>query len=130
MDSRYNRFQNWLSTILSVNLPEKVEAINFNLYEDGGERWSIELVGTGCFNEEDEDWACNEVFTTRDDPFTIRYKGSWEVVEDIFTGYIRQYLEKGKMADRLKRYKAVAVGFVDGNITVLYKTDGKIVKSK
>lgn len=123
MDSRYNSFQNWLNTILSVDLPEKVEAINFNLYEDVGNVWSIELVGAGSFDEEDEDWACDEVFTTRDDPFTIRYKGSWEEVEDIFTGYIRQYLENGKLAERLKWYKAVAVGFVDGNITVLYKSD-------
>lgn len=121
MDNRYMRFQRWLNTILSVEFPDTVEAINFNLYEDEGSRWTIELIGASRFDEDDEDWACDEVFTTRDDPFTIRYKGTWKEVQEIYTSYINHYLEQGKFAELLKRYKAVAVGFVDGNISILYR---------
>lgn len=121
VDSRYKRFQRWLNIILSVEFPDSVEAINFNIYEDGNNYWSIELIGAGSFDEENEDWACDEVITTRADSFAIKYNATWQEVQGLFADYIRHYLDKGLLADRLKKYKAVAVGFVDGNISILYK---------
>lgn len=40
-----NGFYNWLENALK-KLPSNIEAINFNLYEDNDNKWSIELVGT------------------------------------------------------------------------------------
>lgn len=37
-------------------------AVNFNLYENGNNQWSMELVGTSNFDAEYSDWACDEVF--------------------------------------------------------------------
>lgn len=42
----YTRVENWLDGILVQEIPDAVIALNFNLYEDGGNNWSIELVGT------------------------------------------------------------------------------------
>ena len=36
----------WLDSILKDELNNEVKAINFNLYEDADNKWSIELVGT------------------------------------------------------------------------------------
>ena len=40
---------------------KKVVAANFNIYEDSDDEWSVEIVGTGSFDEEDEDWECDEI---------------------------------------------------------------------
>ena len=37
----------------------------FNIYEDGGNTFSIELIGAGSFDKGNSDWACDEVFTNR-----------------------------------------------------------------
>lgn len=123
VDNRYMRFQRWLNIILSVEFPDTVEAISFNLYEDGKNSWSIELVGAGSFDEEDEEWTCDEVITTREDSFSIRYSGTWQEVQEMFSSYIRYYLDKGVLADRLKKYRGIAVGFVDGNTSILYRAE-------
>ena len=61
-------FFEWLDLILKADFPNEIKAINFNLYEDTENKWSIELIGTSVFDENDDDWACCEVFSTRDKP--------------------------------------------------------------
>ena len=63
-------FYNWLEDALK-KLPGNVEAINFNLYDDGDNKWSVELVGSSTFDENNSDWACNEVYTTRENPYVL-----------------------------------------------------------
>ena len=83
----------WLDEVLEQSVPEEVVAFCFNLYEDGDNSWSMELVGTASFDEEDMDWACDEVtdFGTREVPFGV-----------------------------LKEKNGVGVGFVDGDIEIIY----------
>ena len=114
-------FENWLNDVLKDNLSDNIVAINFNLYEDENDKWSIELVGTSSFDENDEDWACDEVFTTRDNPYVLEMKSDWEGIQGIFIDKINNYLDNGKYADKLKHYKAVAIGFVDGDLSIIYK---------
>ena len=101
-------FFNWLDAALCKELPGNVEAINFNLYEDGGDKWSAELAGTSTFDESSSDWACHEVYTTRDMPFVLMKESDWKTVESLFV-----FL--------LKKYRAVGVDFVDGDLHILYK---------
>lgn len=114
-------FFEWLDTVLMVELPSKVRAINFNLYEDTENTWSIELVGTSEFDENDDDWACCEAFSTRENPFAIEQEGDWQTVEEIFEEWISDYLANGKLSDKMKQYEAVGMGFVDGDLTILFK---------
>ena len=60
-----SQFEGWLDKALSVTLPDGIEAFCFNIYEDGGNTFSIELIGTGSFDKGNSDWACDEVFTNR-----------------------------------------------------------------
>ena len=39
-------FFEWLDLILKNELNSEIKAINFNLYEDTDNKWSVELVGT------------------------------------------------------------------------------------
>ena len=81
----------------------------------------MELVGCSSFDENDADWACDEVFDNRDEPF------AWEEEADydhIFAGVkvmILQYLQDGAEADVLKDSQGVAMGFVDGDLELLLK---------
>ena len=111
----------WLDKILKNDLPDDIKAINFNLYEDVNHKWSIELVGTSLFDEDDNDWACYEVYTTRDNVFVLEKEGKWKEMERLFAEWVNNYLDTGKYCDKLKQYQAVGIGFVDGDINILYK---------
>lgn len=114
-------FFGWLDAVLAGGLPAGIKAINFNLYDDGGGKWSVELVGTSTFDESSSDWACREVYATRDTPFVLMKESDWKTVESLFVSLLEKYLDGGKYASALKKYRAVGVGFVDGDLHILYK---------
>lgn len=116
----YNEFEAWLDAALEADLPENIAAFNFNLYEDGDNLWSIELIGAPSFDAEDPDWACDEVFTNREEPLSWSAETDWENVLETMTQYVEKYLFEGKYAALLKAYEAVGIGFVDGDITIVY----------
>lgn len=116
-------FYEWLEDALK-KLPSDVDAINFNLYEDGNNKWSVELVGTSTFDENSSDWACNEVYTTRDNPYVLTKKSDWKAIENLFTTFLLNYLERGKYAYILKECRGIGIGFVDGDLSILYEADG------
>lgn len=113
--------EKWIDRVLEHNLPEQTTAITFNLYENENNQWSIEMVGTGSFDIEDSDWACDEVFDTRDDLQLWTQESKWEVILQEAADEIKEYLEKGKYSEKLKGYEGVGVGFVDGDITIVYQ---------
>lgn len=112
----------WLDEVLEQSILEEVVAFCFNLYEDGGSRWSMELVGTASFDEEDMDWACDEVtdFGTREVPFTWEKDAQWNEVLDEVLEVLKTYLENGTYAEVLKGKAGVGAGFVDGDIEIIY----------
>ena len=57
----YDDFEKWVNNILENDIPEGVVAVAFNIYDDGDGNWSVEAVGTSSFDEEDDDWACDEI---------------------------------------------------------------------
>ena len=126
----YDGFEKWLNEQISKCCLDDVIAFNFNLYEDGGKKWSVELVGTDTFSEGDTDWACCEVFTTRDNPFTIEHSGDFKEVLSVFKSCVVRYLECGNYREQLKSKAGIGIGFVDGDLELLHKnTDFKTPKS-
>lgn len=116
----YNEIERWIDNILSKELPSEIRALNFNLYEEENDLWSMELVGTSSFDLIDEDWACDEIFDTREVPIRWEQIAPWEEVLEEMSGLINQYLEKGKYAEKIKAYQGVGIGFVDGDLKLLY----------
>ena len=66
----YNEFVKWLDKILDKNIPLPGIALNFNLYEDDDSQWSIQIISSAEFDEEDPDWCCDEMFSSGEDLFT------------------------------------------------------------
>lgn len=119
----YTEFSGWLNKQLSRELPDNVVAINFNLYEGLKNVYEIELVGCDSFDKENSDWACDEVFTTREDLFLISRTeeiAHWEQGLSFISTLIEKYLRVGEYASKLKSFRAVSIGFVDGDLDILY----------
>ena len=116
----YNTFEKWIEHILKQELPSGIIALNFNLYEEGCDTWSMELVGTSSFDKDDEDWACDEIFNTREALLKWEQKTTWEVILEETSCIINEYLEKGQYSEKMKAYEGIGIGFVDGDIKLLY----------
>ena len=112
----------WIDAVLAMNIPQSVKALCFNLYEDGPNHWSMEVIGASAFDEEDSDWACEEVtdFCTRDNPFIWEESASWSDVLKGVANRLKLYFTEGSNAEKIKRLDGVGVGFVDGDIEVIY----------
>ena len=120
----YKEVENWIDSILMDTVPKEVAAFCFNLYEESDENyWAMELVGAARFDLEDEDWACDEItdFGTREHLFRWESECEWDEALSQMVEILQQYLQSGKHADILKSKDGVGVGFVDGNIEILYQ---------
>ncbi len=117
----YERIENWLNTVLAKPFPKKVVAVGFNLYEDDENEWSMEVVGASRFDPQDDDWLCEEVtdFDTREDPLAWTKAAEWDEVHREVAAHLKKYLQNGLYADKLRKLKGVAVGFVDGDLEIL-----------
>ena len=127
----FDEISEWLDDVLEdiskTGIPAEVIAFGFNLYDDGNGNWSMELIGTSEFDTANEDWLCDEVtdFDTRDDPFQWCKRANWEEILDDVACSLKRYLKNGKYADILKAKSGIGVGFVDGNIKILYQNTRK-----
>lgn len=118
-----NVVSKWIDGILEQSISEGVKAFYFNLYDDGDNKWSMELIGTGNFDVDDADWACDEIedYGTRTNPFAWSNSEQWDKVLEEVICVLNEYLEKGKYSEVLKSKCGVGVGFVDGDIVILHK---------
>jgi hypothetical protein len=115
----YDSFEKWIDDSLSTELPEEIEAFCFNLYEDGENEWSVEIVGTNSFDKNDPDWACNEIFDNRDNLLGWESEDSYEDVLMTVKSLLKSYLRNGKYQALLKSKKGIGIGFVDGDLELL-----------
>ncbi len=117
----------WLDEILEeiseMEIPNEIAAFGFNLYDDGGHNWSMELIGTSEFDINNPDWLCREVtdFDTREDPFQWHQEGEWQEIQRVMSETIKEYLSTGEYANILKNKFGIGIGFVDGDVEILYK---------
>jgi hypothetical protein len=98
----YSELETWLNEVMRMTIPDDVVAFCFNLYEDVNKSWTLELIGASSFDPTDSDWACDEVFTTRDKPLTWNDDKEWQDVQIMTIKMIKDYIEKGKYGKVLK----------------------------
>ena len=118
-DLTYKEFEKWVDSSLTTELPKDIVAFCFNLYDDGNELWSMELVGTSSFDKDNSDWACDEVFDTRNNPLKWKSNGSWKKVLSSVKSHLEIYLKNGKHATLMRSQQGVGLGFVDGDLIIL-----------
>lgn len=114
-------FDEWLNGILKT-FDIKSAAFNFNIYENITDDFSAEFIAASTFDEEDEDWACEEVYASRNDDNEFYFKAKdLDEAEEFVQNSITEYLKNGEYSYKLKDSAAVACGHVNGNLTILYK---------
>ena len=118
----------WIDTVLNTDIPENVVAFCFNLYEEGGKAWSIELIGSDRFDLMDEDWACSEItdFNSRQNLYMWEKDCTWEEALESAIKELTAYLQTGKHGEVLKSRTAVGAGFVDGDLHILYHRSNEV----
>lgn len=122
-DSRYAGFETWLDGVLANRqLPDGVVALNVNIYDGANDTYDVELIGAPAFDENDDDWACEELFTSDilSLPVTPETE-DWEEGLAHIIGMVRQYLQTGRFRGMLEGFEAVGVGHVNGAIEVVYR---------
>lgn len=125
-DDMQEAFNDWLDVILA-DINKLPTAWNFNLYEPS----HMELVGTKSFDRKDEDWACDEIFASREKyPFFILPETSWEESLQNAILLIKNYLKNGNYKSRFLETHAVACGFTDGDLKLIYINPNKKLKPK
>jgi hypothetical protein len=118
----FNDFSKWLNALLENNTFENIVAFNFNLYE-GFDEYHIQLIGSDQFDEDDSDWAASEVFSSKENIFKIdaaKAGEKWYKALDFCIKLVIEYLENGKNKDKILQKKAAGIGFVDGDLYLLY----------
>lgn len=121
----YEEFANWLDRVMEDALKVEAAALNLNLYDDEDNNWAVQLIATPSFDPDDEEysWCCEEAYTSGEDLYTWEEEANWVDIQQEATEFLKQYLESGKFAEEMKRYQAVGIGFVDGDITLFIHED-------
>ncbi|SDP14566.1 hypothetical protein SAMN04487897_1407 [Paenibacillus sp. yr247] len=120
----YRLFSNWLNQILEQDIPIGIKAFNFNLYEGSDDTYDIQLIGSDEFDENDSDWACTDYFNSEEDICYIKRTEDiqhWEQGLNHITMLVERYLKEGEYANILKSASAIGIGFVDGDIDIIFR---------
>jgi hypothetical protein len=117
-------FFKWLDVALPSSLPRGVQAFSFNLTNVYGNEYEIEVIGASRFDESSPDWACDEVWEPM--PRQIEVPSGalgtkWEDVLQSASKLVLDYLASGAKKDILEAGRAVAIGFVDGQLHILWR---------
>lgn len=118
----FDGFNAWVDRILREHVATPAVAYNFNLYEHEQE-FAIQLIGARLFDRTDSDWACDEVFSSGEDLFELPHTvvgKDWQNGLRYAKALVDRYLETGTEAPRLKASRAVGVGFVSGDLELVY----------
>lgn len=116
----------WLDKILN-EIEQIPVAWNFNLIEP----FSVGLVGTKSYTRKDENWACDEIYSSIDNHSNFEINAeTWETALSQTIELIENYLTNGRHKEKLLESYAVACGFVDGDLTVIYESPSKKFRQK
>jgi hypothetical protein len=122
-DSVREDFYDWADEALAQKISARTAAFYFNLYE-GMESVHVQIVGTESFSEDGEYGQDDETFSTGEDIFEVPFADAgaewpeWlENVKQLVSGYI----DAGKKAAVLRNSQGIGIGFVDGDLEVLWR---------
>ncbi len=113
------KFIQWVDKHLSQVGSLNIKAFNFNLYESSEEDlYDIQIVGASYYDSENDDWACDVVFTSGEDIFTIKSE-DWEIALEECKELIMAYSDSGELKHIFHDAERVTAGFVDGDLEIV-----------
>ena len=120
-------FAVWVNIALLDDLPANTRAFCFNLFmpADPRHKFGVELIASDKFDLENENWACSEIWeaTPRQLFIPNEFAGQdWKQCLSNMTSLVTEFVKtKNSGAAVLRRYHAIAIGFVDGDLDIVYK---------
>ena len=121
-EALYPDFAAWADGILGQPIPPEVAAFSFNLYE-GVAAFDLQVTGSPTFDPTDQVWASEVAFTSGENLFSIPRQlvsDRWEEALDLVCELVRRYLDAGAGAQVLRASKGVGVGFVEGDLHLVW----------
>ncbi|WP_462152571.1 hypothetical protein [Pseudoalteromonas xiamenensis] len=119
-----HQFTKWINKALETEIPKEVVAFCFNLSETSV-GFKMELIGSSEFDNENPDWACEEIFEAKPREIEISSKfcgKNWEQCLNNSVLLITKYLGSNQSGAKiLNNSLGVAVGFVDGDLEIIKK---------
>jgi hypothetical protein len=112
----------WVDEALNQPIPKNTVAYHFNLYE-GTDSVHVQLVGTETFDAENEYWPGGETFSTGEHIFEVPFNVAgvvWEEWLESLKELISAYIANGSNSTQLRNSQGVGVGFVDGDMYILW----------
>ena len=114
-------FNNWLDRINKTEtVSNSIVAFNFGLFETE-DNYTIYLIGSGTFDEQDDDWATNVDFEPEDKYFELDsslVKGKdWQEALEVSEKLVTEYLNSINLKNTIfKNAEAITTGFDDGEL--------------
>ena len=113
-----NKIEKWIDDAFENYIPEEINVINFELREYDDNYWSIEMIRKNNL-EEDSDYAYDKVF--KKEFRSWMQKATWEEILDEVITKTTKYINNGRFSEKVKSYEEIGVGFIDGDLTIVYK---------
>ena len=118
----------WFDDALSQEISQRVVAFHFNLYE-GHHSVHVQLIGTNSFTPgviPARDYKPGEEeFTTGENIFEIPFSiagSDWQAWLTASRGFVDSYITSGNESSKLRGSSGVGIGFVDGDMHVLWQS--------
>lgn len=125
-----SKFNKWIDNLLIEKpLPENVMAINFNLYNISEKSFDVQLIASSIYDENDDDWACEEIYSSKENCFNIpksKEIGDNEIALETVEEMVAEYLDHGKYSSNLKNCIAICAGFVDDRLECIWNSDDEL----
>jgi hypothetical protein len=118
----YDGFAVWADAILAQRIPPEVVAFSVNLYE-GTDTFDVQITGAPSFDVADPDWPCDVVFSSEENLFgvpRVLVGNRWEAALELVRGWTEKYVKSGTGAAVLRASQGVGVGFVDGDLEIVW----------
>lgn len=122
-------FFRWVDQALAGSIPETTVAFHFNLYE-GTDSVHVQLIGTESFVPgevpERDYWPGAETFSTGEGIFEIPFSvagSEWKEWLKTSIEMAQSYIASGDKSNVLRASKGIGIGFVDGDMYVLWQPD-------
>lgn len=109
----------WLN-LIDQPAPSDIIALNIGIFEtESG--YSLYMIGTNSYDENDDDWACNELFAPDEKYFEISKSDLKDMDEEEFQDVVKNVLEvytEDKMQNLSSLFynKIITLGFDEGNL--------------
>jgi len=121
--STRNEFFAWADHVLEQAIPPGTVGFHFNLYE-GIDSVHVQLTGTDSFVTKPEYWPGEETFSTGENIFEVPFVvagDTWQEWLVTLKALVSSYITSGERSEVLKKSHGVGIGFVDGDMYVLWQ---------